>query len=127
MRVCVLADLQCSSVATTSTCTTKLERFDKIRTRGISNFKNKFLEMAFQLLGEIIIYLRNWSVELLEKLQYVLIYFCRLLLLDVQLCLPRPVLYCIHSIRLALSSQHTEQDLAGAASVIKEAANKILS
>ena len=73
MRVWVLADLQCSSVATTSTCTTKLERFDEIRTRGISNFKSEYLEMAFQLLGEIIIYLRNWSVEFLEKLRYLFV------------------------------------------------------
>ena len=32
MRICVLADLPGRSVATTSTYTTKLERFDEIRT-----------------------------------------------------------------------------------------------
>ena len=56
MRVFVLADLPGRSVATTSTCMTKLERFDAIRTRGKSNFKNEFLEMLFQLLEETIIY-----------------------------------------------------------------------
>ena len=44
------------SVATTSTCTMKLECFDEIRTRGKNNLKNKFLEMDFQLLEDIIIY-----------------------------------------------------------------------
>ena len=33
----------------------KPERFDEIRTRGKHNFKNKFLEMVFMLLEEIII------------------------------------------------------------------------
>ena len=56
MCVFVLAELPGHSVATTSTCTTKLERFDEIRTRGKSHFENKFLEMVFQLLEEIIIY-----------------------------------------------------------------------
>ena len=56
MHVCVLADLPGSSVATTSTCTTKLERFDEIRTSGKSDFENKFLEIVFQLLEEIIVY-----------------------------------------------------------------------
>ena len=49
MRVSALADLPGRSVATTSTYTTELERFDEIRTRGKSNFENKFLEMVFQL------------------------------------------------------------------------------
>ena len=53
MRLCVLADLPGRSVATTNTCTTKLERFDEIRTRNKSNLENEFLEMV---LGEIIIY-----------------------------------------------------------------------
>ena len=44
------------SIATISTRTTKLERFDEIRTHGKDNFENKFLEMVFQLLEEIIIY-----------------------------------------------------------------------
>ena len=56
MRVCILADLPGLSVATTSTCTSKLEPFDEIRTRGKSNFESKFFEMVFQLLEEIIIY-----------------------------------------------------------------------
>ena len=58
MRVCVLADLPGRLVATisTCTCTTKLDRFDEIRTCVESNFRNKFLEMVFQLLEEIIIY-----------------------------------------------------------------------
>ena len=38
----VLADLPGRSVATTSTCMMKLERFDKIKTRGKSYFENKF-------------------------------------------------------------------------------------
>ena len=42
MRVCVLVDLLGRSVATTSKCTTKLDRFDEIKTRSRSNFKNNF-------------------------------------------------------------------------------------
>ena len=56
MHVCVLADLSGRSVATTSTSMTNLEPFDKFRTGGKSNFETEFLEMAFQLLEEIIIY-----------------------------------------------------------------------
>ena len=46
MRVCVLANLPGRSVATTSMGRMKLERFDKIRTRGKRNFENEFLEMV---------------------------------------------------------------------------------
>ena len=46
MRVSVLADLPSRSIVTTSTYTTKLERFDEIRTRGKSKLENKFFEMA---------------------------------------------------------------------------------
>ena len=56
MRVSVLADLPGHSIATTVTYTTKLECFDKIRTRGKSNFENEFLETVSQLLEDIIIY-----------------------------------------------------------------------
>ena len=56
MHVCVLADLPGRLVATTSTCTTKLQRFDEIRTRGNRNWENEFLEMVFQLLEEIVIF-----------------------------------------------------------------------
>ena len=56
MHVSVLADLPGHLIAATTTCTTKLERFDEIRTRGKSNFKNEILEMDFQLLEEIINY-----------------------------------------------------------------------
>ena len=56
MRVCILADSPGRLVATTSTCTAKLERFDEIGTHGKSNFENEFLEMVFQLLEEIIVY-----------------------------------------------------------------------
>ena len=49
-----LADLPGHSVAITSTCTTKLERFDEIGTRGNRNFENEFSEMVFQILEEII-------------------------------------------------------------------------
>ena len=55
MCVCILADLLGCLVATTSTCTTKLDHFDKIRTHSKRNFENEFLEMFFQLLEEIII------------------------------------------------------------------------
>ena len=48
MRVCALADLPGRSVATTNTCTTKLEHFDEIRIHGKSNFEDEFLEMVFQ-------------------------------------------------------------------------------
>ena len=43
-------------VAITDMYTTKLERFDEIGTHGKCNFENKFLEMVFQSLEEIIIY-----------------------------------------------------------------------
>ena len=56
MHVCEMTDLPGHSVAITSTCTTKLERFDEIRTHGKYNFKNELLEMIYQLSGEIIIY-----------------------------------------------------------------------
>ena len=56
MLVSVMADLEGSSVLTTSTYTMKLERFAEIRTHGQSNFENEFLEILFQLLEEIIIY-----------------------------------------------------------------------
>ena len=46
MRVSVLADLPGHSIATTSTYTTKLERFDKIRTHNKviskTNFRDSF-------------------------------------------------------------------------------------
>ena len=45
----------------------KLEHLREIRMRGEHNFVNGFLEMVFQLLEEIIIYLRSWSVEFFEK------------------------------------------------------------
>ena len=51
-----LADLPGHSVAITSTCMTKLERFDEIGTRGNHNFENNFLEIVFQFLEDIIIY-----------------------------------------------------------------------
>ena len=56
MCVCEMADLPGCSVAITSICTTKLERFDEIRTRDECNLENKFLEMVFQLLEDIVIY-----------------------------------------------------------------------
>ena len=66
MRVCVLANIHVPglSVATTSTCTTKLEHFDEVRTRGKRNFKSEFFEMVFQLLEKITIY------TVLKKLEY---------------------------------------------------------
>ena len=51
-----LAELTGHSVAITSTCTMKLERFDEIGTRGNRNFENEFLEIVFQFLEGIIIY-----------------------------------------------------------------------
>ena len=56
MHVSEMTDLPGRSVAITSTCTMKLERFDEIRTRGKYNFENEFLETVSQLLGRIIIY-----------------------------------------------------------------------
>ena len=56
MRICILAELPGHSIATISTSMMKLEHFDGIRTHGQSNFENEFLEMAFQLLEETIIY-----------------------------------------------------------------------
>ena len=51
-----MAGLPGHSVAITSTCRTKLERFDKLGKQGKCNFENKFLDMGFQFLEEIIIY-----------------------------------------------------------------------
>ena len=51
-----MADLLGRSVATTSTCVTKLVRCDEIIARSKSYFKSEFLEMVLQLLEEIIIY-----------------------------------------------------------------------
>ena len=56
MCVHEMADLPGSSGAITSTCTAKLEYFDKIRTRGKRNFENELLELVSQLLEEIIVY-----------------------------------------------------------------------
>ena len=52
MCACEMTDLPGCSVATTSTCKTKLECFDQPRTHGKHIFKNNFLEIAFQLLEE---------------------------------------------------------------------------
>ena len=54
MRVCVMAGLPGRSVATTSTCTTKWEHFDEIRTHGKRKFQKRILEMV-KLFKEIII------------------------------------------------------------------------
>ena len=48
-----MADLPGRSITITTTCTTKLERFDEIK-RGIRSCESGFLEMVFQLLEEII-------------------------------------------------------------------------
>ena len=56
MLLSVLADLAGSSIPTTSTYAMKLERFSEIRTHDQSKLENKFLEIVFQLLEEIIIY-----------------------------------------------------------------------
>ena len=56
-NVCLrMADLPGRLVAFNNTCTTKLEHFGEIRTRGRSNFGEKILGMVFKLLKEIIIY-----------------------------------------------------------------------
>ena len=67
MRVSILADLPGCSIATNSTCTTKLEHFDEIWTHGKSNFGNEFLEMIFQPLEKVIIYEQIWSIEFFEE------------------------------------------------------------
>ena len=63
-----MTDLLGRSVAIISMHTTKLESFGEIRKRGKRNLENKFLEMVFQILQEIITYKLNWSVEFLDKL-----------------------------------------------------------
>ena len=80
MHVCEMYDIPGRSVAISSTCTTNLERFDEIRTRCKYDFEIEFLEMVSHLLGGIIIYKRNWSVEFLDKLRYIYIQIiCRIL------------------------------------------------
>ena len=64
-----MGDLPGHSVAITSMFHKKLERIAEIGVRGKRNFENEFLEMVFQLLEEMIIYYRNWSIEVLEKLR----------------------------------------------------------
>ena len=48
----------------------KLERLDKIRMCGKHNLENELLEMVFQLVEEIMVYQRHWSVKFLEKVRY---------------------------------------------------------
>ena len=71
MRVSALADLPGRSVATTSTYMTKLERFDEIKTRGKSNFENKFLEIVL-FMNEIGAsnFSRNYSITTQNFLYY---------------------------------------------------------
>ena len=40
------------TIAITSKCKTKLDRFDEIGTRGNHNFENKFLDMVFEFFAE---------------------------------------------------------------------------
>ena len=56
MHVCEMADLPSRSVAITSTCTAKLERFGEIKTHGKCDLEKELLEMVSQPLEEIIIY-----------------------------------------------------------------------
>ena len=51
-----MADLPGDSVAITSTCMTKSEHFDEIRTNGKRNSGGKFFANGFQFLEEIIFY-----------------------------------------------------------------------
>ena len=51
-----MTDLPGHSVAITSTRTMKLEHFDEIGTWDKCKFENKFLEIIFQFLEEMIIY-----------------------------------------------------------------------
>ena len=73
MRVSVLADLPGHSVATTSTHTTKLERFDKIKlvAKVISetNFRDGL--SAFRINNSLLTKLEH---RILEKLQYACVY-----------------------------------------------------
>ena len=63
-----MADLLLShSVAIASTCTKKLECFDEIGTRAKCNFEHEFLEMVFQLLEEIIIYLKKLERQIFRE------------------------------------------------------------
>ena len=50
-----MVDLSGHLVAITSTCTTKLERFDEIGIQDKRNFKRKLLEMFYWLFEEIAI------------------------------------------------------------------------
>ena len=50
-----MVDLPGHSVAITSTCTTKLERFDEIGTQDKRNFESKFFEMFYWFFKEIVI------------------------------------------------------------------------
>ena len=60
MCVCEMADVPVCLIATTSTCTMKLERFDKIRTPDKRNFENKFLRLFFSF----------WVNKLVTKLEH---------------------------------------------------------
>ena len=53
LQNCLRTSVLGHSVAITSACTKKLERFDKIRIHGNCNFESEFLDMVFQLTKEI--------------------------------------------------------------------------
>ena len=55
------------SVAITSTCTTKLERFDEIGTQGKRNFEPESSEMIGQFLEEISILLTKLARRMFRE------------------------------------------------------------
>ena len=69
MCVCEMANLLGCSVAITTMCTTKLERFDEIRTHGKRNFENEFLDgfSAFARNNYSLTKLEHWNVRATPK------------------------------------------------------------
>ena len=68
MCACEMADLPGCSVAITSRCTTKLERFDEVRTHGKHNFENEFRN-GFSAFRANIYLLTKLKHRFLEKLR----------------------------------------------------------
>ena len=66
-----MADLPGHSVAITSVCAMKLERFDEIGIRGKRNFANERLEIVFSVFGRNNYFLTKLDGQILgEKLRY---------------------------------------------------------
>ena len=92
MCASVLADLPGCSVATTSTCTAKLECLDKIRTCGRSCFENEFLEEFFSAFQRNNYLLTNLKYQIFRQtmVHYFSIYGCQVMAQYDKILIPFP-------------------------------------